>query len=245
MDISPTQSDVQTALGQFLTSVMPAGVDIVVALGNRVPEPKTESFVVMTPLRFTRLATNLEQFADVKFIGAINDAVMTVSGVDFGTIVVGRPLYGVGIAAGSKIIAQISGMPGGVGTYSVSPAQTLDDRVLAAGSLVLTIAAEATVQLDFHAADTTASDLAEIVATTFRDEYATRFFGALPAPLDKISPFYADDPRLMPFVNDQSQYEWRWVVDARMQVNQQVVVSQQFADQVKVGLIEIDEYFPP
>lgn len=244
-DISPTQSDIQRALGQFLGAVLPVGAEIIVALGNRVPEPKSKTFVVMTPLRLTRLATNLDTSADVKFIGSIAGDLMTVTEVDFGTIVVGRPLYGVDVAASSRIVAQVGGTPGGVGTYRVSPAQAVDARVLAAGSLMLTIAAQADVQLDFHTADTTASDLAQSVSTTFRDEYATRFFGALPAPLNRITPFYADDPRLMPFVNDQNQYEWRWVVDARMQANQQVALPQEFADQVTVGLIEIDEHFPP
>lgn len=245
MDISPTQSDIQTALGQFLQTVLPASTDIVVGLGNRVPEPKTKNFVVMTPLRFTRLGTNFDATADVKFIGSIADTVMSVTEVDFGTIVVDRPLYGVGVTGGSKIVAQVGGTPGGIGTYTISPAQALDACVLAAGSMMLTIAAQADVQLDFHTADTTAADLAQTVSTTFRDEFATRFFGALPAPLNRVSPFHADDPRLVPFVNDQSQYEWRWVVDAKMQATQKVAVPQQFADQAIVGLIEIDEHFPP
>lgn len=245
MDISPTQSDVQTAVGKFLQAVLPANIDIVVGLGNRVPEPAAPNFVVMTPIRFSRLGTNFDTLADVKFVGSVADTTMSVTEVDFGTIEIGSTLFGIDVAGDTKITAQTSGAPGSVGTYSVSVSQTIAPRVLASGAIMLTIAAEATVQLDFHTADTTAADLAQTVSTTFRDEFATRFFGSLTTPLNRISPFHADDPRLMPFVNDQQQYEWRWIVEAKMQVDQKVAVPQQFADHVTVGLIEIDEHFPP
>jgi hypothetical protein len=47
-------------------------------------------------------------------------------------------------------------------------------------------------------------------------------------------PLYADDPRYMPFVNENQQYEWRWVLEACFQVNQTVVVPKQYADAVDV-----------
>ena len=46
-------------------------------------------------------------------------------------------------------------------------------------------------------------------------------------------------------INDQQQYEWRWVVEAMLQANQVVSVPQQFADQVTVEIISVDASYPP
>ena len=54
-------------------------------------------------------------------IGGTNGNVLNVTAVTSGTLVVGGTLSGTGIAAGTKIINQISGAPGGVGTYLVTP----------------------------------------------------------------------------------------------------------------------------
>jgi hypothetical protein len=99
------------------------------------------------------------------------------------------------------------------------------------------------VQLDFHSADYSAAEMAQTVAALFRDEYGTRFFSGLPAPLNQISPFYADDPRKMPFVNGEGLYEWRWVADATLGISQTILVPQQYADQLKVGLIPVDIFY--
>lgn len=239
--ITPTQSDVQTALRSFLLDVLPCGVEVISALGNRVPEPRGGSYVVMTPILFRRLATNYDGYDDVRFVGSISGDVMTVTAVDHGTLKAGRVVFGVGVADSMKIMSQTSGSAGGIGTYALSISQTIGPLTLAAGAHLLTQNAEVTIQLDFHSADLSAGDMAQTVSTALRDMTGADFFTALGKP---ISPLLADDPREMPFTNDQQQYEWRWVLDGRLQVNQTLAVAQQFADKVDIGLIEVDSHYP-
>lgn len=52
--------------------------------------------------------------------GLINGSVLTVSAVGSGTVVPGATISGTGIASGTKIVSQLSGTSGGVGTYAVS-----------------------------------------------------------------------------------------------------------------------------
>lgn len=242
--VTPTQDDVTTLLRSFLADVLPDGTEIILGEINRVPEPKTGQFVVMTPTHIMRLGTNFDQSGDVKFFGTIAGAVMDVtsfSPTSKGRIEIGSPVFGVGVADGTKVTALLTGT-GEVGTYSIAPSQTISAEVLSAGRWSAMQPAQWTVQIDFHGADTSAADMAQTFSTLFRDAYATSFFSQRSAA---ISPILADDPRQMPFINDQQQYEWRWIVEARMQVNQKVLVPQQYADEVEVGLIEIDERFPP
>ena len=57
--VSPAQNDIQSALRAFLLNVMPAGTEVFEGQDNRVSEPTTPNFVVMTPVQRTRLATNI------------------------------------------------------------------------------------------------------------------------------------------------------------------------------------------
>ena len=65
--ISPTQSNVQAALAAFLASVtgLEVGTTIISGQNNRASEPSATTFVVMTPIRFVRLETNLDLYDDV------------------------------------------------------------------------------------------------------------------------------------------------------------------------------------
>jgi hypothetical protein len=47
-----------------LVGILPAGVEVIRAEINRVPEPECEDFVVMTPLFLERMATNLTTYSD-------------------------------------------------------------------------------------------------------------------------------------------------------------------------------------
>ena len=113
MTPSPTQSNVLAALRSFLLGVLPSSVGVYQAQQNRVPEPQEADFVIMTPLRNPRLATNVDGFADVQFTGAITLAVLTVSAVLFGVITPGATLFGTGVALNTIIGTQIAGTPGG------------------------------------------------------------------------------------------------------------------------------------
>lgn len=244
MAIAGTQNDVQIALRTFLLVVLPAGWDAVIAIENRVPEPQQPNFVVMTPIRFSRLRTNIDKAADVRFTGSISGTNLTVTfgTKDFGTIKLGAILFGVGVTDGTVIQSQTSGPAGGAGVYVISQAQTVSTETMAAGQKTLEQGAEVVVQCDFHTADNTASDAAQTVSTVFRDEYGVQLFEDQGLG---VVPLYADDPRQMPFFNDQAQAEWRWVVDAHMQINQVVTVSQQYADVTAVVLKSVDVVAPP
>lgn len=54
------------------------------------------------------------------FTGSIADDVMTITVVGSGVAVIGGLLSGTGVATGTRIVSQLSGTPGGVGTYRVS-----------------------------------------------------------------------------------------------------------------------------
>lgn len=57
-------SDTIAALRAFLLSVLPAGVEVVRAQDNRVPQPLAADFVVMTIIGRGRLATNTVTYSD-------------------------------------------------------------------------------------------------------------------------------------------------------------------------------------
>lgn len=52
--------------------------------------------------------------------GSISGDVLTVTAVGSGVIVPGGTLSGTGVASGTKVIAQLTGAAGGIGTYSVN-----------------------------------------------------------------------------------------------------------------------------
>lgn len=67
---SPTEDDVFTALRAFLQDFLPpidgdTKHEVIVGQENRVPEPLQANYVVMTPLRMPRLATNFNELADL------------------------------------------------------------------------------------------------------------------------------------------------------------------------------------
>ncbi len=242
MEISPGQDAIFTVLGDFVLSVLPAGTVVQQGQANRVPEPPQVNFVVMWPLSFPRLGTNVDSFLDVAFQATIAGATMTVTevfaippgksiglGVDPKTIDVGDTVLGMGIAASTRVVAQVSGTPGGVGVYTVAPAQALGSRKLACGAQDIQQPADCVVQMDVHGP--ASLDNAQIISTLFRDAYAVNYF-ADHASGDSIVPLYNDDPRQMPFINGEQQYEDRYIVTVHMQVNQKIRVAQQFADQL-------------
>src|SRR6185312_12350687 len=99
----PSQSDLTTALRAFLLAELPVGTEVVLGQINRVPEPASSRFVVMTPIRFDRLDTNLDESLDLKMTGSIAGTTLTVTAVSPlspGAIVVGSEIFGAGVAAG-------------------------------------------------------------------------------------------------------------------------------------------------
>lgn len=244
MTASPTTDQVTTQLRTFLLAVLPEGVEVILAQVNRVPEPKGTEYVVMTPTVFPRLRTNIDRSADVRFIGSLAGTTLTVTDLTFGAVLDGATLFGTGVTAGTKIVEQITGSPGGTGTYEVSLSQTLSSRVLASGGKGVEQGTQCEVQLDFHSDSGAGGDMANTVSALFRDAYGVQQF-ADQSPNYGVVPLYADDPRQAPFINDQQQWEWRWTVQAMLQANIVVSVPQQYADAVDVDVISVDAEFPP
>jgi hypothetical protein len=239
--ISLVEASIFKALGDFLTSILPAACGVYKAQVNRVPEPIGPDFVMMTPIGRERLETNVDGYGDSVFKGSIAGMLLTVTEFDYGTpIAVGSPVFGVGVADNTVVSALGSGS-GGAGTYTVGPSQTVAGPiVLAAGGETMLQPTQATVQLDVHGPNS--ADNAQIISTMFRDDYAVQ---ALAASGFDLAPLYAGEPHQAPFMNAEQQVEYRWVVDAVLQVNPVLTVPQQFADQLVAGVIDVDAAYPP
>lgn len=249
---SVSLSNVQAQLQAFLTAVLPTtGPDglplqIILAQQNRIPAPLGTSYVIMTPIRQERIETNVDTVTDAVFTGSIAGALLTITAVDprFNLpLAKGSLLLGRGILAGTQITDFGSGM-GGVGTYAVNNAQTISSQTIAAGTQQIQQATKFTIQLDFHAADSSSGDNAQVVTTLMRDGYAFEQFEGQ-SPDYGVRPLLADDARQIPFLNDAQAIEWRWVVECLLQANTIVVVPQTFADAAVVNLIDVDVVYPP
>jgi hypothetical protein len=234
MTPSITLEQIYIALGNFLQFILPDGVSVVVGQVNRVAEPMGD-FVVMWPLRIPRLSTNLDTPDDCKFEGSIAERVLTVTDVEIGVINSGRAVFGAGVQDQTKIVTQLTGDPGGAGTYTVSPIQTVAATTLSAGTIDIQQDTEIVMQIDVHGPNST--DNAQTISTLFRDDFAVDQFDQAAIA---IAPLYADDPRQAPFINAASQYEDRWVVEAHMQVNPVISVPQQFSDGVDLTTSNVD-----
>lgn len=101
-------------------------------------------------------------------------------------------------------------------------------------------ATELTIQLDVHGP--AASDNAQILATLLRDGFASERFAGYGRG---VQPLYAGEPRQMPFINGEDQYEDRWTLDVAVQASPTVSVPQGFADLVSVALLPADAPAPP
>lgn len=227
MTPSITENAVITALGDFLTAILPASCPVVQGQANRVPPPATSDYAVMTPFTRGRLATNVDGQQDVQFTAAIAGTTMTVASVAFGTIAVGAQVFGPTIAPNTTIVSGPGG--GGAGAYQVSVSQTVSEQTLAAGTLAIAQATEMVVNVEVHGPN--AGDNAQTVATLFRDEYATSFASFVTAG---VSPLFAEDPKQIPFIGSDDQYQERYIVGVHMQIDPAIAVPQQFADQADV-----------
>jgi len=229
----PNQSGVQAALRAFLLSVLPSGVEVIEGQDSRVPEPSGTDFVVMTTIRRDRIETNVDLWGDVKFTGSISGTTLTVTNVTFGQIAVGNTLFGANIASGTVIQSFGTGT-GGTGTYTINNSQTVSSQIMSCGVTNTTQPTRVTVQLDFHSANVSDSaDMAETVSTLFRDYYALNFFLT---SYSGIYPLYADDPKQIPMMNAEQQWETRWIVEAALQVNALMTPPQQYADSVVITI---------
>lgn len=237
--LSLTDKAALTVLRNVLLEILPDGTEVIRAQENRVPEPVGDDFVTMTPTFRKRLATNQDEYDDCYFTASIAGDVMTVSDISFGTLVPGRQMFGLNLADNTTIVAQLTGPDGGLGTYSISPDQTVTSQMMAAGGAGLMQETAISIQLDVHGPNS--PDNAQKISTIFRDAYGYDLFAPL---VSGVSPLYADDPRQAPFTNDQQQVENRWMIESVVQVNPVVTLPQQFAGALSVELIDVDAIYP-
>ena len=239
--VSPTQSNVFQALGNFIAAVtgLPA-TSIVQGQANRVAPPNVTDYVVMTPILMRRIETNTDSYGDVSFSASIVGTLMTVTTVKIGTIQVGATVFGSGVQIGTFIQALGTGT-GGPGTYIVSPSQNAPQAPMAAGGATVLQPVEMVVQVDVHGPSS--QDNSKIISTLFRDQYGVDQFAT--SGFD-IVPLYADDPKQIPFINENDQFENRWIVEAHMQCNELTGgIPQQYFDAVNVNTISVTEAYPP
>ena len=220
-------------------TTMATGVAIVAGQANRVSAPNDPWYVVMTPMFSKRLGTNQDNSADVKFTGSIAANTLTVSAVQAGTVTPGPTIFAPNVAANTQIIQQLTGPQGGAGTYLVSAGQTISSQTMSAGAKQMFMSEEWTVQVDFFSPDYLSGDFARTVSIGLRDELCSSFFSALAPPLYNVSPLYADDPRQAPFIDAENQYEWRWMLEVKLQVDETISVPQTYADGITVTLEEV------
>ena len=236
--ISLTQTQIFTGivsvLGTFGLVATSGSVPIVRGQVNRVPEPAGQDFVVVWPIARDRLAMNIDTWADTTVTGAIVSNVMTVSVVTNGAVAPGLPIYGANVATGCQVVAQLTGTPGGAGTYSTTATPN------ASGPLYLgTISAmqetEVTIQADVHGPNS--ADNAARVAILWRDQFGVSAFDTLGLPM---GPLYTSEPRQIPFTNAEQQWEERWVVDLCLQANVAIATTMQFADELVAETVPVE-----
>lgn len=239
--VSPNQDALDTLIRNFLLAILPIGMEVIQGLPNRVAEPSSGDFVVFTPILKTRISTNVDDDDDALYTASIAGTVMTASAVSFGTIRVGAPVFGSGLAVGTAIASLGTGT-GGVGTYNVSPSQTISSRLMASGVHLMLQPTQCTIQVDIHGPSS--PDNAQMLSTMFRDPWTVEKFIELD-PAINITPLYASNPKQMPFTNAEHQVEYRYVVDLIMQANVSLIVPQQFADVVTVDIISVEAQYQP
>jgi hypothetical protein len=247
--ISLTESQGFQALGDYVVAVTGlAPGQVVQGQQNRVAEPPLPDFVVMTSLRQERLGTNETGFADNVVVGSIAGPVLTVTeatqlegpGLVAGMLLIDDGYPATRVAPNTVIQSQASGTPGGVGVYAVSPSQTLASETLYAGQRQDLVPTKWTVQLDVHGPSS--GDNAKKIEGLWFSEYAVDQFAT--SGFD-VTPLYCGEARQVPFVNAESEYEERYVIEAAMQVNPVVSTPQQFFDQARVETIEVQSTYPP
>jgi hypothetical protein len=230
-----SETDAIAALRGLLLTIVP-GLEVISAQDNRVPEPAGADFVVMTVIQRVRLSTNVDFVQDTVFAGSIAGTVLTYVSPSRGDLRVGTLIYGIPAIANPTAIVSIDTAT----SATVSPAQTAPFGPLYAGYKTAFYPAEFHVQLDVHG-PASGNNIVKL-ATLLRDEYATQWFDDSGIDLGSL---YADEPRQVPFINAEAQWEKRWMLDVCLQANQIVQVPQQFSDKLNAGLINVDVVYPP
>lgn len=125
--------------GRLLSSVLPGAVKTPGA-PIEVSEAGTVAAGAVTVAGSATLADDLGVYAadgtpyskiiPASFTASIATTVLTVSAISAGSLGPGQIVAGSGVTAGTTILAQLTGTPGGVGTYSLSVSQTVASEAM-------------------------------------------------------------------------------------------------------------------
>lgn len=240
--VDVTNDMVDTDVTSFLRWALPdvGALNIVKGQINRVPPPPTQNYVVFTPNARVRLSTNIQSFSDVLFTASASGTTLIVTDIAFGVIQIGAALLGVGVTNAPVIVQQLGGASGGVGTYKLSKPVTLSSQLFAAGLESLLMPTRVVLRFDFFGP--LQDDNAQVVSTLWRSERGVDFFTSQG---HGIAPLYSGDAHQVPFINESNQYEYNWQLDAHLQINPAVMLSQQFASNINAEIIDVDVWYPP
>ena len=237
--VSPNKNDIQLALQAFLNNILSVGIEVIEGQENKVSEPNGDDYVVMWAISKPRLNTNVDEESDVFFTGLVDGTILIVSSIAYGQILLGTTLFGPNVIDGTTIISDASGSEG-IGAFNISPSQVIASQNFAAGYQEKTQNTEVIYQLHVHGSSS--ADNVQIISTLFRDEYGISFIAG---QNENISPLFTDDPKQVPFINSEQQYEERWIIEVHLQVNATIIVPQQFADIVTVNIVNVETISNP
>ena len=229
-----------TSLVSFVNSIVPPGTQVIRGQQNRVAEPSVANFVVLWPLRYERLSTNIASFYDNVITASINGETLTVSEItqQESPLSAGMALTD-GLAGvlnnSTVIVGQVSGATGGIGVYTFSPSpQNVPAETMYAGQRQDFLPTQWTVQCDVHGPNS--ANVAQVLMTLWRSEVAVDAVGG--STDFAVVPLYAEEARYMPFLNAEQAWEYRWTLDLTAQVNPVVGTQQDFADKLEPTLHE-------
>jgi hypothetical protein len=235
MTLDFTEDSLYTALRSVLLLITGNSMEIIIAQDNRVPEPISPRFIVMQrPISRQRLSTNQNTYIDNAFVASIASSIMTVTSILIGSIRTGAFVLGTGVTANTVVGAQITGTLGGIGTYNVTPTQTLASGKLATGTVNLKQSVKICIQLDIHGADS--ADIVQTISTVLRDDVGYQMF------VDtgySVRPLYCDPPIQHAFENGEQQIEVRQLMNIYLQTSPVITVPQYFIDQLHASLTTV------
>jgi hypothetical protein len=223
---SVTEFYVLQALGNYLSFLLP-DIEIVRGQDNRVSEPNSPDFAVMTPVHRGRLATTEDIPADCSFIGNIVGYLLTITEPLIGTPQLQSAVFGVGVEPNTIIVS--NGLT--ENTFVVSPEQNVSSSKLACGQMLLLQSTELVIQVDVHGPNS--GDNVQVLEAALRDDYACEWFEA---NFPNVVPLWADEARQAPFQNAEQQIEFRWVLEVHLEIDPTIPLPQQFADQVQITI---------
>ena len=124
---------------------IPAGFPVVLLNGGDFWDKVTVSAATRLQKAFAKFQDGTMQpaaagstIAGASVTGSIATTTLTVTAVASGTLLVGDLIAGANVTAGTYITAQLTGTPGGIGTYTVSISQTAASATVTSTSYIET-----------------------------------------------------------------------------------------------------------